>query len=408
MNKVTRNNGLLRLALVLTILAIGIASAQAQYLVSTKSGFVNRVEGKASLLQTDAGAESDTAATIGSQMKEGDHLSTNGGGRVELLLSPGSYLRMNDNTEVVAVRTDLDNTRFDIVKGNVIVEIGEVDKNAPIEIGTPRGVISMNKSGIYRFDVVGSDVAVSVRRGEAIVGTREQVLSKTGQKISSGRSLNFLGGNPPSTTKLSDKVFDNFDEWSYLRAESLMGANYSVLTRMRSRNALMSGWIYDPLMNGYTFIPGSWLFLNPYGFGFYRRFTDCDVCWMYPSYGMSYYNPGIIGASNPNLNRIASSRTVNANAGASTGDRSSSRQTLRADTSSRSVQPYSRPTVDYSRSSRVGFGDMNPFPSTSRAGGVSTMSSGTIAAPTTATLPADSRGASGSANTARGGSSRGN
>src|SRR5258705_350220 len=63
-------------------------TASGQCLVSTKAGFVNRAEGKIYIQR----AENDTGergrASLGTQMKEGDLLITDVGGRAEIRRSP--------------------------------------------------------------------------------------------------------------------------------------------------------------------------------------------------------------------------------------------------------------------------------------------------------------------------------
>lgn len=328
------------IALALLLLA---PLAQAQYLVSSKAGFVNRVEGTVNLKSPDNVLESLSKASMGTQMKEGDRLSTTADSHAELLLSPGSYLRLNEKTQIEAVRTMFDNTRFDIIQGSVILEIGEIDKNLPLEIGTPRSVVAINKMGIYRIDVVGKDVAVSVRKGEAYLGTRDQLLAKSASKIGGNKVYRLIGDAAPQTAKLSTKVFDAFDQWSFLQAESLVAANYGTLTRARSRGALLSGWIYDPFSNRYTFIPGSWRYATPYGFAYYSRYGDCDWCWggmnYYPYYSNTYPTGGSTNAGG-NTQPSAPARVT-------MDDRVAGRTYTQRDVPSRQVEPYSRPNVFY-------------------------------------------------------------
>ncbi len=328
------------------------AVAQAQYLVSSKAGFVNRVEGKVNLKSPDSALEAMGKASMGAQMKEGDRLSTEAGSHAELLLSPGSYLRLDEKTEIEAVRTMFDHTRFDVIQGSVILEVGEIDKKLPLEIGTPRSVVTINKMGIYRIDVMGKDVAVSVRKGEAFLGTREQLLANSAIKIGGNKVYRLMGDAAPQTAKLSTKVFDAFDQWSYMQAESLVAANYGMLSRSRSRGALLSGWVYDPMSNRYTFIPGSWRYATPYGFAFYSQYAYCDWCWggfNYPYYGSSYGN-----------GTTASSGTQpSAPARVATDDRTANRSFTQRDVPSRQVEPYSRPNVFYPVERSSGYGGRN-------------------------------------------------
>ncbi len=340
-----------RYALLSAVLLMLSFSVQAQYLISSKAGFINRVEGKVAMNSVGNSLEATGKASMGSQMNEGDSIVTGADSNAELLLAPGSYLRMAEKTEVRAIRTSLDNTRFDLVSGSAILEVGEIDKKVPLEIGTPRTVVTLNKAGIYRFDVSGTDVAISVRRGEAFIGTREQVLSGSANKIGNNKVYRLIGDGSPQTAKLSAKVFDAFDQWSYLRSEALVAANYSVLQRSRSRNSLLSGWIYDPLSNSYTFIPSSGFFLNGYGFGFYRSFYNCDMCYYYPG----GYSNGYYGSTGGNYGGGSVATNIPSRV-SNTGRGDERVQTSRTDVQSRNVEPYARPSSsnsnsNYSRSS---------------------------------------------------------
>ncbi len=389
--------------------------AQAQYLVSNKAGLVNRVEGRVNLLPQGGAIEALSKAAMGTQMSEGDRLATESGSYAELLLAPGSYLRLNEKTEIAAVRTMFDSTRFDVLRGSVIVEVGQIDKKLPLEIGTPRTIVTINKMGIYRIDVLDKDVSVSVRKGEAYLGTREQLFANNAIKVGGNKAYRFIGDGPPQATKLNSKVFDAFDQWSYLQAESLVAANYGMLSRTRSRGALLSGWVYDPFSNRYTYIPSSWLFVTPYGFGFYRRFGDCDWCWggfSYPyGYGYGYGNGGTVAGGGGTVNPpSAPARVTN-------DDRVGSRAQTQRSVSSRQVEPYSRPEVFYpvDRSSRYGGGsNSDPGFGSSRSAGSSFPSSSMPSAPSRVdSSPAPSsgggdRGSGGRGDTSRGSGGRGN
>jgi hypothetical protein len=334
-----------RFLLSLSLLSLVAATASAQYLISTKAGFVNLVEGKAHIQRHGGDVSAETVkATLGAQLKDGDRLTTAAGGNVELLLSPGSYLRLGEKAEVVAANTSLAETRFDVVRGSVIVEIGEIDKKLPVEIGTPRGVVSIAKAGIYRFDVVGDEVAVGVRRGELFLGSRAELLAKTAPKIKSNKSVRLTAAGASETAKLNPKVFDSFDVWSYQRAETLVAANYSLLSRSRRMGSLSYGWVFDPFTNGYTYMPRSWYYNSPYGFGFFRNWSDCGYCSPY-----WYYTPGY---------GTTGSQTAGGGGGVTNrpprdvvGDGERRGGVRRDVNSARQVEPYSRPanTVTPSR-----------------------------------------------------------
>jgi hypothetical protein len=266
------------------LLALGLsARANGQYLTSAKAGFVNRVEGKVYILRADSEDGERGRASLGTQMRDGDRLSTAAGSFAETLLNPGSYLRLDENTEIRAISVDLTSVRFELIKGSVIAEIGEANKKAPIEILTPHGSLTIAKDGLHRIDAQGPTTRVSVRQGEIYLGNRSEFAANKALKIGRGKVVT-LAGTPDlaksNIAKLDKDAMDDFDLWSFNRAQTLTAANVTALRRSRTMTAFNGGWYYDPFFNCYTFMPFRSRFFSPYGFGFFNNYRDCY-----------YYNP---------------------------------------------------------------------------------------------------------------------
>ncbi len=290
----TRNRVSLLISVSL-LLALGLGvTANAQYLISTKAGFVNRVEGEVHILRADGEDGKKGRASLGTQMRAGDRLSVAANGFAEALLNPGSYLRLGENTEVRAVSIDLDSVRFELIKGSVIAEIGQADKETPLEIITPHGALTIAKAGLLRIDANGSATLVAVRQGEIHLGTPGDVAAKQSFKIKSGKVATLTGSAQPGQSdiaKLDKDAIDKFDTWSFTRAEALTAANVKALSRSRS-GSLTAGWHYDPFFNTYTFVPFRSWFWSPYGFGFFNNYRDCHYYTPYYSGGGSYARRG--------------------------------------------------------------------------------------------------------------------
>jgi FecR-like protein len=279
------------------LLALGLGViANAQYLISTKAGFVNRVEGEVYVLRADGEGDEKGRASLGTQMRAGDRLSVAANGFAEALLNPGSYLRLCENTEVRAVSVDLDSVRFELIKGSVIAEIGQISKNAPIEIITPHGALTIAKAGLHRIDAKGSATLVAVRQGEIHLGTPSDFAANQSLKIKSGKVVTLTGSTQPGqpgasgqldVAKLDKDAIDKFDTWSFNRAQALTEANVKALSRS---GVLTAGWYYDPLFNFYTFVPSRSWFWSPYGFGFFNNYRDCYDYTPYYYSGSSYRN----------------------------------------------------------------------------------------------------------------------
>jgi len=263
------------------MLALGLSvTANAQYLTSAKAGFVNRVEGKVHILRIDSEDGEKGRASLGTQMRDGDRISSTANSFAEVLLNPGSYLRLSENTEVRAINTNLSSVRFELIKGSVIAEVGEANKQAPIEILTPQGTLTIAKDGLQRIDARESATLVLVRQGEIYLGTREEFAAKKAMKIGRGKVASLTGAPAPELAKLDKDKIDSFDVWSFSRAQTLTAANVASLRRGRVMTAFAGGWYYDPFFNCYTFMPYRSRFYSPYGFGFFNNFYDCY-----------YYNP---------------------------------------------------------------------------------------------------------------------
>src|SRR5262249_516484 len=131
--------------------------------------------------------------------------------------------------------------------------------------------------------------------------------AKQSLKIKSGKVVTLTGAaqpGPSDIAKLNKDAIDNFDAWSFNRAQALTVANVNALSRS---GALTSGWYYDPFFNFYTYVPSRSWFSSPYGFGFFNNYRDCYEYTPYYYYSRSYYR-GYSG-----IPRGASPRVVSGN-----------------------------------------------------------------------------------------------
>ncbi len=277
------------------------SAAAAQHLISSKAGFVNRTDGKVYIQREDNEEGEKGPASLGTQMRDGDRISTEAESYAEILLNPGSYLRLNQSSEVQALDTSLAQVRFELIKGSMIVEVGEVNKKTPIEMVTPHGTFFITKDGLHRIDTRDGVTSVAVRQGDIYLGTREEVLVNKAVKIKRGNVAQLTGTPQPALAKLDKDKVDSFDLWSFQRAETLMVANMRALQNTRQNTSLAYGWLYDPFYSCYTFIPRRGLFFSPYGFGFFRSYGDCFTCGYWPYGGYRYgggYRSGGAGRDN--------------------------------------------------------------------------------------------------------------
>jgi hypothetical protein len=262
-------------------------SALAQYVVSARGGLVNYTTGSVTY-RTGADPSWKEVPTH-LQLNEGDRLKTQDYGKAELLLVPGSFLRMANNAELAMLNTDLGTVTVELVSGSAILEIGDLPDKGAITVQTPITTVRIKKEGIYRVDVVSDAMTLTVRHGEAYFIRTDGSL----EKVKKNRRALIIGKEYEIAKFDSDQV-DDFDLWSADRAELLVAANQSLIQRMGSWNwprLRWNSWIYDPFFGCYTFLPWGYSFWSPYGYGYYQ-----------PWGGGYYPGGGYYGGTNPGGN----------------------------------------------------------------------------------------------------------
>ncbi|HVF56965.1 MAG TPA: FecR domain-containing protein, partial [Pyrinomonadaceae bacterium] len=118
-------------------------------LISAHAGGVNFVSGDVAFKR--AGESARRQLLLKDDLKSGDALTTGGRGQVEVLLNPGSYLRLGGNSEFELTDNSLDNLRLKLVKGSAVIEAtGYGDLGPLMVVETPRSRVSIVRGGIYR------------------------------------------------------------------------------------------------------------------------------------------------------------------------------------------------------------------------------------------------------------------
>src|SRR5262249_25198203 len=81
----------------------------------------------------------------------GKTIQTGQGGAVEILLNPGSYLRMGENSKVVVDRADLFDIAVRILQGSMVIAANGFTKDLPLQVATGDLKMEIIKDGIYLF-----------------------------------------------------------------------------------------------------------------------------------------------------------------------------------------------------------------------------------------------------------------
>lgn len=260
-------------------------STSAQYVISARGGLVNYTTGPVTYRTAADPAWKQVPTHL--KLNEGDRLKTQNEGKAEILLTPGSFLRLANDAELAMLNTDLGTVSVELVSGSAIFEIGDLPNKGTVTVQTPITTVRLKKEGLYRIDVVSDAMTLTVRHGEAHFLRADGVL----EKVKKNRRALIIG-KEYELAKFDPDQVDEFDLWSADRAELLVAANQSLVQRMGSWNWPRLGWnswIYDPFFGCYTFLPWGYSFWSPYGYGYYLPWGS--------GYGGGYYGGGYAGGT---------------------------------------------------------------------------------------------------------------
>jgi hypothetical protein len=245
-----------------------VSSTSQLYVISAKAGGVNFIEGKVSIARKSG---KSGYLLKGDTVEIGDKISTGADGRAEILLNPGSFVRLAPNSEFEFLTTSLDDLRLKLSKGSAILEV-YADKDYTVMINTPDSQYVAVKSGVYRVDILADNSSkLEVWSGKAQVNNQE---------VKGGRTATVNRGQT-TVVKFDRDEKDELETWSRTRSKELTKLNER-LERRALRNTLINGfysnswnmynsfglWIYDTSISGYCFFPFGYGWRSPYGFGY--------------------------------------------------------------------------------------------------------------------------------------------
>lgn len=276
---------LLVAALFLGVPFLTSAQNREKFIISARAGGVNAVTGRAAV--RGRGTTEWQLLTITEDLERGDVVKTGQDGRVEILLNPGSYMRIAENSEFELSNNSLENLEVRLIRGTAIMEVtGADDAELLINIITPHTRMAIVRRGLYRVNVVPEDAT------ELIVRKGRVMLEGSHTKINGGDKVVFSSGNAFSVAKLNKadkKKVDTFDLWSKERAETVAQANRRIRSRdmslmMASFNSFSDSWtrgsrgyrsggiwVFNPSTGCSTFMPFYSGWGSPYG-GSYNSF----------------------------------------------------------------------------------------------------------------------------------------
>ena len=301
-----------------------------KYVISARAGAVNYLAGSVSVIR----ATGKSGILLRRDVVEvGDRVTTGPDGKAEILLNPGSYIRLGSNSSFEFGTTDLEDLQIRLDSGSAMFEVFAGDEFR-VSVFTPKGKVSLIETGVYRVDVSTDGTAMlSVTKGKAEIGETNATVVKDGR-------TGTVGTDTVAIAKFDKDKRDDLGEWSRERSKELTKMNSS-LSGTALTNSLLMGfrrgawgmydsfglWVYNAAFGGYCFLPFGNGWRSPYG-GWYNNGIYPNWPGFYNPYGGGGYTPqGKVSTRQPRIdnpgggNGKVSTRTPR---GIDTGDRTGS------------------------------------------------------------------------------------
>ncbi|HWF07768.1 MAG TPA: hypothetical protein VG297_04850 [Bryobacteraceae bacterium] len=236
----------------------GAAGVSGQTVRTALPGTINYVEGQASI----------NGRALSEKLNENTRLTANqtlstGDGKVEMLLSPGVFVREGSNSELRLVSDRLVDPSIEVVRGDAMVEVDQKLKDAQVDVLEHGATATILKAGLYRFDS-------AQNRVEVIDGKLR--VTENGQSKELGRGKEVaVTGEPLKTVSFDRKAEDDLYRWSSVRSGYLAEANSATAQNiyMGYGSYWGTGWYWNPAFAAWSWLPGDGFFYSPFGYPFY-------------------------------------------------------------------------------------------------------------------------------------------
>ena len=182
-------------------------------------------------------------------------------GHAEVLLTPGVFLRMADNSAIRMLSNDLTDTRVELEAGSAIVDSSDPGSGTSVTLVFKDWQVHSDQAGTYRID---SDPP----RVRVLKGNAEVMTANGGRpvKVGEGKDLPLAAALRPEPS--SAEPADGLSEWSKGRGDSILADN-SITQQIDADPASqtadlngLSGFSYFPLVG--VPVMGLRMYSSPY------------------------------------------------------------------------------------------------------------------------------------------------
>ena len=263
-------------------------------------------------------------ASINGPLEEGDQVWVPDGGRVELQLNTGTYIRLDQNSALQVLSMDKDSSQFYLSQGYAYVyydALSDTPRGSVMQVDTPDASVRAFDRAIFRIDMPDQYTDVAVYKGYVEAENKVGVI-----RVNAGQMLSLAQNTSGEVSPMGPP--DEWEDWNKARNNRVLemrGESSRYLPaelRAYSYDFDASGrWVQDPDY-GYVWIPtagvgpswapyreGRWIWRGgdyvwvayepwgwaPYHYGRWAYLARIGWCWVPPSAGEVFWGPGYVG-----------------------------------------------------------------------------------------------------------------
>lgn len=249
-------------------------------------GAVNYVEG-----QVSVGGQQLSQANVRSVVLGSNQAVDTGQGYAEVLLTPGSFLRIGHDSEVQFKTAGLANVQFAVVRGSALVEVADLVKGSRLAVDIGGSTADVLDKGLYSFNANGNAIRVLDGKLRVLANDRTATLHK-------GDEVLLTSADPMKKQNFDKKAVEGEQlyVWSRVRSQQEEAANVNMANSLLASGAWNGpGWYWDPYWSFYSFVPGYGFLGGPFGFGFYSPYVVRGGFYGRGFYGHGFYGHGFYG-----------------------------------------------------------------------------------------------------------------
>lgn len=224
-------------------------------------GILNSVAGQVLLGTQWLNANADGETRIGA----GQSLQTYAG-RVEILLSPGVFVRLGDMSLARILSATATDAALAVDRGEATVEVVNLGSQSRLGMLQDNEAAELLTAGLYDFDADQHEIRVV--KGEAVVEVGGRAVH-----LKSGYELKLAGASAGKPKKFDNKANEQKDlyRWTMQRSSYLAAANIDSARSYAAIDSAWSGarWYWSPSFNAFTYIPDKGIVHGPFGWAFY-------------------------------------------------------------------------------------------------------------------------------------------